>query len=195
MDAKKIFNIKNRSASMVVYNIPEDNIRRQFAPGETKRIPYSELEKLTFQAGGREIMANFLQLESEAVTEALNIPREPEYDMDEKQIIELIKNGSLDSFLDALDFAPVGVIDLIKHFAVKVPMNDNAKREALKKKTGFDVTKALENEAADKAEEESEKTATAGRRVPVAKKAEAPVEETAPTRRTTANYKVVTPKA
>lgn len=46
--ADKIFRIKNRSAGMIVYRIPEDNIRREFAPGEVKSIPFSELEKLSF---------------------------------------------------------------------------------------------------------------------------------------------------
>jgi hypothetical protein len=41
-------NVKNRSASIVVYAIPEDGIRRSFAPGETKKISYQELEKLTY---------------------------------------------------------------------------------------------------------------------------------------------------
>ena len=51
-----IYNVKNRSSSVVVYRIPEDNLRREFAPGETKRIPFSELEKLTYQQGGREML-------------------------------------------------------------------------------------------------------------------------------------------
>ena len=34
-----MYNVKNRSTSMVVYKIPETNLRREFAPGETKRIP------------------------------------------------------------------------------------------------------------------------------------------------------------
>jgi hypothetical protein len=52
--------VKNRSASKVVYRIPEANIRREFAPGESKKISYKELEQLSYQAGGREIMENFL---------------------------------------------------------------------------------------------------------------------------------------
>ena len=43
-----MYNVKNRSSSMVVYKIPETNLRREFAPGETKRIPFGELEKLTY---------------------------------------------------------------------------------------------------------------------------------------------------
>lgn len=48
MVGNKNFNVKNRSASVVVYKIPEENIRREFAPGESKRISYAELEKLTY---------------------------------------------------------------------------------------------------------------------------------------------------
>ena len=33
-----ICNVKNRSAGMVVYRIPEMGIRREFAPGETKEF-------------------------------------------------------------------------------------------------------------------------------------------------------------
>jgi hypothetical protein len=46
--------------------------------------------------------------------------------------------------LDALDFAPEGVIALIKDEAVKTNLNDMSKREAILDKTGFDVTKAIE---------------------------------------------------
>ena len=50
---------------MVVYKIPESNIRREWQPGETKRITFEELEQLSYQAGGKELMANFLQVVEE----------------------------------------------------------------------------------------------------------------------------------
>jgi hypothetical protein len=59
-------------------------------------------------------------------------------------------NGSLDQFLDVLDFAPDGVIDLIKRMAISMPLMDMNKRDALKKKTGLDVDKALANIRAEK---------------------------------------------
>ena len=136
--------VKNRSASMVVYRILEDGIRREFQPGETKRINLRELEKLTYQSGGRTLIENFLQITDDTVTDNLNIHTENEYYMSEEQIVELIRNGSMDDFLDCLDYAPIGVIDLIKNYAVSLPMDNIAKRDALKNKTGFDVTKALE---------------------------------------------------
>lgn len=168
----KLYTVKNRSASMVVYKIPEEGIRREFAPGESKKIKYSELEKLSYQSGGRALMANFLQIIDETVTENLNIHTEAEYYMSEEQIAELIKSGSQEAFLDCLDYAPVGVIDLLKKYAVSIPMTDINKREALKAKTGFDVDKAISMLKAEKAEEEGAedkitpvaKTGTAGRR-------------------------------
>ena len=45
MANEKKYQVKNRSAGMVVYNLPELGIRREFAPGEAKKIAYSELAK------------------------------------------------------------------------------------------------------------------------------------------------------
>ena len=52
--------------------------------------------------------------------------------------------GTLDQFLDCLDFAPEGVKEMIKEMAVDLPLNDMAKREAIQEKLGFNVTKAIE---------------------------------------------------
>ena len=38
--ATRMLTVKNRSASRIVYKIPENNIRREFAPGEVKVISY-----------------------------------------------------------------------------------------------------------------------------------------------------------
>lgn len=70
---------------------------------------------------------------------------EPEYHMNEVDVANLIRTGSLDAFLDALDFAPVAVIDLIKKLSIEIPLTDMQKRKALKEKTGFDVDAALKH--------------------------------------------------
>lgn len=179
-----MYNVKNRSSSMVVYRIPETNLRREFAPGETKRIPFGELEKLTYQSGGRELLENFLQILEEEVTTNLNVHRELEYDMSEAQVRDLLLTGSLDAFLDALDFAPIGVIDLIKSMAVTLPLTNLQKRKALKDKTGFDVDKALMHIEEEQLEENAGKAAPA----PAERRVK---EEVKPAgRRTTPSYKV-----
>jgi hypothetical protein len=127
------------------------------------------------------MMVQFLQILSEAGLDKLNIHAQPEYYMSEQQVVDLLRTGTLDAFLDALDFAPVGVIDLIKKFAVQLPLNDMNKRKALYEKTGFDVTKALIHDEESKAPEtEEEKAAAAKTAAPAG-------------RRTAANYKPATP--
>lgn len=180
-----LYNVKNRSASMVVYSIPENNIRREFAPGETKKISKEELDQLSYQSGGRELMLNFLQIQSAEAREALNLKTEPEYNMSEEQIAELILRGSVDAFLDCLDFAPIGVIDLIKEFAVELPMTDTRKIEALLNKTGFDLTAALANKRAEEEEDAKPEAEVPTRRIVE----EAPAEG----RRTNVNYEEAAP--
>lgn len=185
MDANKKYIVKNRSASFVVYNLPERNLRREFAPGETRRVDFDELEALSYQPGGRELMANFLQIDAEEATMALGIKREPEYNLTEEQIRDLILTGSYDAFLDCLDFAPVGVIDLVKQYAVALPMTDMNKAKALQDKTGFDVMTALQNMRREQEDEHTEAAAT-----PVIER-RVKTENTTNTRRTTPKYNVV----
>lgn len=56
----KTYIVKNRSSNKVVYRIPELGIRREFMPGESKKIDYEELEKLSYRPGGSNIIANYL---------------------------------------------------------------------------------------------------------------------------------------
>jgi hypothetical protein len=150
-----ICNVKNRSGSHVVYSIPEIGVRRSFAPGEVKKITFEELEKLTYQAGGMEILSRFLQIQDDKVISSFGMRVEPEYHMNEQQVAQLIAHGSLDEFLDALDFAPDGVLDLIKRMSISLPLTDYNKMKALKDKTGLDVEAALKNIRAEKEEEKT----------------------------------------
>lgn len=179
--------IKNRSSSLVGYKIPEKNIRREFAPGEVKRVTFEEIQLLSYQPGGLVLLIDFLQVNPDVLS-ALGYTAEPEYYMDEDQIKDLLLNGSIDEFLDCLDFAPNGVINLIKQFAVSLPLSDLQKRKALKRITGFDVDKALihiEEEKEPEAEEETTKT----RRVKTTQ--ETTAANTGRSRRAESKYKVV----
>ena len=187
MESTKVFNVKNRSAGLVVYNIPEEKIRREFAPGETKKISFYELEKLSFQPGGMRMMEEFLLIYNDEAIGELNLHTEPEYHMTETDVIRLIQQGSLDEWLDALDFAPTGVMDLIKQLSVTLPLNDYNKRTTLKEKTGFDIDLAIKNWQAEKEAEKAPEEKPAQRRVQPKT-----AEPAKPARRTAGNYKNVT---
>lgn len=142
----KMCKVTNRSAGRVIYNIPEDHIRREFYNKETKEIALSELEKLAQQPGGRKLIYNYLSIQdADAIGHLVNRPIEPEYWLTEDKIPEWMNTCSLDEFKDALDFAPEGIKDLLKKYAVSLPLNDFAKRQALFEQLGFNVTKAIEN--------------------------------------------------
>jgi hypothetical protein len=183
MSDNKIYNVKNRSAGLVVYKISETGARREFNPGETKKIGYEELLQLSYQPGGRELMAEYLQIKDTGVLESFNIQTEPEYNMSEEDIVKLIQTGSLDAWKDALDFAPAGVIDLIKEFSVKLPLTDYNKRKAMKDMLGFDIDAAIAFSAPETPEENAASAPT--RRV----QPESEKPETG--RRTTAQYKII----
>lgn len=181
-----MYNVKNRSAGVATYKIPEMGVRRTFSPGEVKQISAEELEKLTYRPGGMALLANFLQImEPEAIAK-VGLNPQPEYFMSEQDIAKMMTTGSLDEFLDCLDFAPPGVIDLVKKLSVSLPLGDINKRTALKEKTGFDCDAALKHVMEEK-EDEGENTIlkTGERRV---KKDEQPA---APERRTAPKYNVV----
>ena len=142
----KMCKVTNRSAGRVIYNIPEDHIRREFYNKETKEIALSELEKLAQQPGGRKLIYNYLSIQdADAIGHLVNRPIEPEYWLTEDKIPEWMNTCSLDEFKDALDFAPEGIKDLIKKYSVSLPLNDFAKRQALFEQLGFNVTKSIEN--------------------------------------------------
>ena len=88
-----------------------------------------------------------------------------------KDIERVMLHGTLDEFLDMLDFSPEAVREIIKSLAVKLELNDVRKREAILNKTGFDVTRALENLRAEKEAERAagkeEAAAVTQRRVEV----------------------------
>ena len=179
-DMKKLMSVTNRSGGIVIYKIPEHNIRREFSERETKQIPYEELVWLSYQPGGRTLMQNMLLIQNPQAVESLNITAEQEYFMTEKDVIDMLVNGSLDQLLDALDFAPQGVIQIIKDQAVALPIYDMRKREAIFNATGFDVNAAVENAKPDEGEVQVKAPAATRR---VQKTSETP---SAPARRTEA---------
>lgn len=157
MEKTTLIKVLNRDNGSVVYSIPEMNgLRRVFQAGETKEITFEELEKLSYIPGGMELLEDSLViLDNKQAINLILGHVEPEYSYSKDDIIKLMKTGSLDEFLDCLDFAPEGVKDLIKTLSVELPLNDVAKREAIFNKIGFNVDNAIriKRESSDPIEE------------------------------------------
>ena len=165
LDKNMTVKMTNRDNGSVGYTIPDlGNLRRNYLPGETKEITVEEVIKLHNIVGGPYMLENYFVIDNvDVVNEVLN-GVEPEYFYTKEDIINLLENGSLEALQDCLDFAPKGVVEMVKELAVKLEINDIAKRQAILDKTKFNVTKAIEiNHLAATTDEEAPKVT--GRRV------------------------------
>ena len=180
LDKSTVIKVTNRDAGSVGYTVPDLRIERQYQKGETKEVTMEELRKLSYLPGGDYIIRNCLQIDnSDAVNELLG-DVEPEYYYTENEVRELlVGSGTLAQLQDCLDFAPAGVIDMIKDIAVKEEINDLSKRKAIYDKTGFNVNSAIMIKHETEEEEDNKEKTSARRAAPVQKS-----ENTVPTRKT-----------
>lgn len=192
--ASKIYLVTNRSASRVHYSVPELGVKsRDFQPGERKQISYDELLGLSYLPGGTELIRDYLKVEKldeqdEQVQQIVGRV-EPEYNMDAEAVKNLIQTGSMDEWLDALDFAPEGVIDLIKTLSIELPLTDTRKMDAFKEKKKVNLANMIQVRQAEIAEERAAQAEAATQRRTAV---DAPKAEESTGRRTTGSkYKVV----
>ena len=157
--------VENRTAGKIVYRIPDKGIRRELAPRQKIRVTKQEIEDLSYTSGGLDLIRNHLLVRDEEILDDLNIHREPEYYMNADNVAKLIRQGTLDEFKDALDFAPDGVIDMIKDLSVQIPLNDYSKRQALKEMTGFDVDAAIQHDKENKTADDGEAAAAPAQKI------------------------------
>jgi hypothetical protein len=154
LDKDTIIKVTNRDSGSVGYTVAELGVHRKFQKGEVKEIRMEELRKLSYLPGGQAIINDCLIIHNEEALKELNPDYEPEYFYTEADIRELLLKGTEAQFLDCLDFAPEGVIELVKQLAVELKVNDLAKREAILNKTGFNVTRAIQiNEESQEVDE------------------------------------------
>ena len=172
-----LIKVKNRDSGTVGYTIPElGNLHRSFSKGETKEITMDELRKLSYISGGKILLQNYLIVQNQdALKELLSDDVEPEYYYGEEEVKKLLLTGSNDQLLDCLEFAPEGVIGLVKDLAVSLKINDISKRNIILEKTGFNVTNAIAiNEETIEGEGEEAKSSRRSAPVTVEKSDETP---------------------
>lgn len=183
--------VRNRNNGYTGYVLP-NGLVRNFTINQIRKIDIEELRELRDCDGGEYILRNYLVIKDKPALEYLDINPEPEYFYTDKEVKELLANGTLDQLEDALNFAPQGVIDLIKDIAVKTELPDTRKRDLISEKTGFGITAAIEinkamNEDTKKAEEKPVRKATPVAETASGRKAEPIKVEEAPK----SKYKVI----
>lgn len=178
VDKNKAIPVTNRDTGAVGYSFPDNGLRRQFAAGETKKITFDELERLTFIDGGRELLKEYLIIGDEEAAKELIGDVQPEYFYTKDTVKTLLTEGTIEQLQDTLEFGPKGVVDLVKQEAVDLKLDSERKREAIKQATNFNVDAAIRANVAETAAE-GEETET---------KDSAPARRSAPI--TTSKYKI-----
>lgn len=171
VDKNKLITLKNRDSGRVGYTIEDTGAHRTFIGGEAKQVPFEEIEKLSWSTGGRSLLREFLIIQDPEAAEEILGELPPEYYYDENSVKTLLTEGSVEQLEDTLDFAPKGVIDLVKEEAVNLKIDSTAKRDIIKERTNFNVSNAIEiNEESKNLDEDIQPNApkTQRRSAPIA---------------------------
>lgn len=143
MAEEKLVKVTNRNVGITGYTLDDGRIHRRFEINETKTIPLEELKALAANPGGEKILRDYLIIDDKSALEALDLSIEPEYYYKDEDIEKILLTGELDLLEDTLNFAPKGVIEIIKKKAVDLQLPDTRKRKLILEKTGFSVDNAI----------------------------------------------------
>jgi hypothetical protein len=163
MDLTTKVMVWNRAAGEVFYTIPDLRVRREWAKsGDSQPVSLEELSALKFAPGGTKLLEKYLLIKDQDACEFLELPTDPEYFYDENAIKVLLKEGSMDQLLDCLEFAPKGVIDLMKKIAIDTKLDSSEKRKAISEHLNINIDAMIRNNE-DANTPDAEGAATEGR--------------------------------
>lgn len=162
---EKLIPVRNLVDHTVVFRDDETHQRIAFNPFEVKKLKAGLLRRLNYSYGGNVLLQDYLSVRNKELAKEFGVSEDTvEYDWTEKDVEELLLNGEEDALLDALDFGPQGIVDLIVDKATELKINDVLKRRIISDKTGIDVNARIQNqEKLDKAtgkQDEAPKKAT-----------------------------------
>ena len=164
----KLIPVQNLTASTVSYMVPETNNVRHFAGQQLRKdITAGELRALYATKGGRVLIEDYLGIKDRELAAEFNISTdvfEHEYSWTQKEVDDVLQNGSIDALKDALEFGPEGIKQLIIDRAVELHIPDNNKLAAIFEFTGRDVGNMIKLDMELDNTQEEEKPAR-GRRV------------------------------
>ena len=136
--------VRNLVDHMVVYKLDELNRRVVFNPFETKKVSAGELRRLNYQHGGQVLLHNYLSVQNKELRKEFGIdPTMVEYDWMLKDIDAALTSRPMDELLDALEFGPEGIKNMLVDRAVQLKIPDTNRRKAIQDIMGVDVNSMI----------------------------------------------------
>lgn len=160
--------VENLSDMQCGYVLVSSGVIRRFMPHVSMNIPARELRELSYQRGGLYLLQNYLRVHNKALAEEFGVSEDSydhEYNWTSADIDRCLDDTDINPLLDALDFAPEGVVDTLKQRAIEREITDKRKLEAIGKRTNSDLEAMIRNKHAyDNADEGKEEEAPKRRR-------------------------------
>lgn len=147
IDKNKRVKVTNRTGGSLAYRIESLRVVRHWVkPGDHLNISIDELLELKTVNGGTEILEDCVVIEDKEALRILFPDKEiePEYAYGLKEIEFLLYEGETAQLLDTLDYAPKGVLDLIKSKSIEKLPNEMSKINAINDKFNIDINKIHE---------------------------------------------------
>lgn len=164
-----VVRVRNLTDQTIAYVIPELKVRRVFRDFETKEITAHELRQLWYMPGGARLLQDFLAVENKELAEEFGVSEDSflhEYSWTLEDIKRVLLKGSIDELADALDFAPLGIIDTLVSQAIALELADMNKDRLIQEKTGHNISKMIQyHEELEKINENKTILENSGRRV------------------------------
>jgi hypothetical protein len=147
----------SRSKGSVSYSIPTLRVSRTWLQaGDSIDIPIDELLELRVTAGGAKLMDKYLMIADPTAYAIVYNEEEmiPEYQYGIEEVKYLLYEGTVEQLMDAIDYAPQGVLDLIKQLAVKKMPDKTDKIEVINKKFNINLLTIVQNATLEEDAEE-----------------------------------------
>lgn len=169
MDGNKKVPVRSRTEGSVAYKLDSLRVARSWPKtGSVLQISIDELKELMVQPGGEYILRNLVIIEDEeARIEILGAEVQPEYNYTEDEIKYLLYEAEDNALLDCLDYAPIGVLELIKEYSLEKMPNTTAKIKAINQKLNINLNKIIEMMRDDTDEINNQPTTNGRRTAPV----------------------------
>lgn len=137
--------VSNMTDHEIGYSLTS-GVKRYIRPGVSIAVSAKELRDLRAESGGEAMIHDFLRIENKSMRKEFGIDDDLiEYDWTQKDVDDVLLNKEIDYLLDALDYAPAGIVDMIKTRAIELEIPNMNKRKAIQDKTGVNITSCIEN--------------------------------------------------
>ena len=139
--------VRNMVDYNVGYKIEEDNIRRQFSPHEVKTVTAGELRKLDYTRGGHVLLTSYLAVQNKSLAQEFGVDEDSyanEYNWDAAKVDQVLLSEPVEVLQDAMDFAPEGILQLIKDRAIALRLDSMDKRKVISDAMKIDLNGMIE---------------------------------------------------